>query len=341
MLHELGHARRILTMLIRLLFVLLLVSPSAFAHKLHSHGPGHSHDHSEHSQKLFKIEMAEVEKIGEEKPLTQDEVNALIEHSHEIIEGDHSGNFFKRWVQKFDFKTRFMDGYRWASAKSKDPRFKDTVTDSLLLFGLSHLVEMASGPVMLAVGAAADWPNWLMVTVGGIGATISVPGLDPMCILIFSAYAKSSKFRSAVGTIRAVLMKPFVKEEKPGLALSQVYFSSPEFVGDEPPIKVAIASDGKGTFLQEVTIQKNLLSNLKMDEYQPWLQSLGWNARDLIKKLVKSMVLQKDLSPLLNKPYVEEQVNDNGVLFIKLLEHSISIRKDQHTCNDYLNEEAS
>ena len=322
----------------------------ANAHKLgcgHGHQHGHQCDHE-----------AEV-RLSPEQPLSQEELERVINGSHEVLEGDHSASFLKRWAGAFDFKNKFIDSYRWGSAKAKDPRFKNVVTDSLLLFGLSHLIEMSTGPVMLTIGAGNDWPNWLMVAIGAGGATISVPGLDPMCILIFGAYAKSDKFRAAVGTVRAAIMKPvnkawsflgmsevlkkllssreisqlqgFSKVEANGEAKNTFYFSYPL---EKPIVELEIGSDEEGFFVQAVTIHKNSLVNLNKSELKSWMAPLNWNARNLVAKVIETTVQQKDLYSAFNKLYVKSVKQGSETNRVELNNHSVSIRSE--SCADYL-----
>lgn len=342
--------------LIKFIFVLSLIfsislSPSAYAHKLgfgqSCHGTNCDHDHE-----------AEV-RLGPEVPLSQDEVQKVIHGSHEVLEGDHSASFLKRWVGAFDLKNKFIDSYRWGSAKSKDPRFKDLVIDSLFLFGLSHLLEVASGPIMLGVGSSQDWPEWVMYGIGVGGATISVPGLDPLCILIFGTYAKSENFRKGIGYVRAAIMKPINKTWSAigmGEALTNLkrlknvskleglnriskdengfltyYYLYPL---ENPLIEIAIHSDADGTYLQSVAIHKNSLSELNRGEFKAWLKPLGWNARNLITKVLDLSVQEKDLYEAYSKLYVKSVKQYSDKNFVELSKHSVSVRSE--TCSDAL-----
>ena len=273
-----------------------------------------------------------------------------------MIEGDESAGFFKRWASAFNLKEKFIDAYRWAATKSKNPRFRDTVNDSLLLFGFSHLAEMASGPIMLGVGAAYDWPDWVMGAVAVGGTTISIPGLDPMCILIFGAYAKSANFRSAVGTVRAALMPSIqmaglsgemlledmmslVREAKlqklEGLTrvrsenenLTTYYFS-------HSAIELELQKNQHGTFLHAVTIHKNLLVDFDKAAFKAWLQPLGWNAKNLITKALQITVQQKDLHSAFNKLYVKSVKQNNSVNRIELNDHAVSVAEE--SCDQLL-----
>ena len=315
-----------------LIFLLVFAGDPSFAHKLHSHS-GHEHKH-EPVKPLFQIKIGE---LGETRPLTQEEVNYLVESSHEIIEGDHFGNFFKRWAQAFNLKSKFIDGYRWASAKSVDPRFKDTVTDSLLLFGFSHLLEMLTGPAMLLVGANNEWPHWLMAAVGAAGTAISIPGLDPMCILIFAVYAKSADFRNAVGVVRKAVMKN-VNFVTLGSSLSQTYYTAPVSAQNESPIRLAIYSDKHGPYLQEVVIHKSSLAGLDSAALKTWLKGLGWNARNFVKKILQSVSAGKNLTVVFQKPYIVSVEEQNDFIRIELVAHAVRISKDS-TCNEFLTED--
>jgi len=257
-------------------------------------------------------------------------VREVIDKSHSLIEGEESGKFFEDWKEAVNFKKKVIDAYRWVSA-TKQGAVSGVVFDSVLLFGLSHGLETSSGPILVSAGISNGWPEWITAALGLGGAVISVPGLDPLCIVIFGIYSKSAMFRSVIGKFRTAIvrtadgaatvtgLKAFlnnifirpdykawmsemdnldrIRKFNDGRTLAEYSYPTLE----NPILKVEIEAGQTGrAYLKRVLIDKNKageLHNLRL----PWLKQFGWNARDFVEKFVLRNMLSGQIP---DKAYV-------------------------------------
>lgn len=133
----------------------------------------------------------------------------LIEASHEVVEGPEQKRFLDNWKQNFNFYQKAKDGYRWSSM-NQGTTGRDIILDSVLLFSLSHGIEMSSGPLLVTIGASSGWPQWLLTMTGVAGGIVSVPGLDPLCMIVFATYSKSQTMRTVIRTVRIAIVRSSV-----------------------------------------------------------------------------------------------------------------------------------
>lgn len=131
---------------------------------------------------------------------------SLIHATHEVIEGADQEKFLDGWKQNFNFYQKAKDGYRWWSLSQQTPA-RDLILDGVLLFSLSHSLEVSSGPVLVSIGLSNSWPEWVIGAVGVGGSIVSIPGLDPLCMVIFATYYKSPTTRKIVRQVRVAIVK--------------------------------------------------------------------------------------------------------------------------------------
>jgi hypothetical protein len=276
------------------------------------------------SQPVYQIDVVEVN-------ADSDVVQELIEKSRSVIEGDETGKFLQDWAEAFNAKKKIVDAVRWVSA-SKDVTLHGMALDSAVIFGISHSLETASGPILVTTGIANGWPDWLITSLGIAGGVISVPGLDPLCIVIFIAYGTNEHFRTAVRTVRialvrgikgaatvtglkSLLQKTFTRPDykefflniehldkltvmDDGRSVAEFHFPSKE----EAQLKVVLEAREKGrAYLKQVWVSENFTFVSKVASRR-WLKTLGWNARDFIEKFVLERVMFDSAA---TKPYVD------------------------------------
>lgn len=290
-------------------FLVFVITSPAFAHQ---HHPAVKVDFAR-----SKLEIQEAQ------------IQNLIDQSHDVIEGDESGGFFARWKSAFNFKARFVDGYRLSSSLG-DNRFRDLAIDSLFLFGLSHSTEMLSGPILLGVGAAHHWPNWVMGLISGGGVLTSIPGLDPLCIVVFTFYKKNPGFRGAVGWLRLATVKSvnavgrtsgwndyvartFARPELRGYlenieGLSSAVIDedgSVDFHYEFGMLSLIVHFENGSAYLEEVRVSGER-EQLKARDYKTFTRQFGWNAHDFIKSFLRE--------PKMEKPYLVESSPEHARL---------------------------
>lgn len=288
-------------MLKNFVFLLLVIASPAFAHQHHP---------------SVKIDFS-----GSKLEIQEAQIQSVIDQSHDVIEGEESGGFFARWKGAFNFKTRFVDGYRLSSSMG-DNHFRNLAIDSLFLFGISHSTEMLSGPILLGVGAAHHWPNWVMGLISGGGVLTSIPGLDPLCIVVFTFYKKNPGFRGAVGWLRLATVKSisaagrttglndyvartFARPELRGYLESLDGLSSAvidedgsvDFRYEFGALSLTVHFEDGSAYLEEVRVNGDR-GQLNARDYKAFTRQFGWNAHDFIKSFLRASKMEK--------PYVTE-----------------------------------
>ncbi len=153
--------------------------------------------------------IAEVQFIEVQGASAEEIERKLIEASHEVVEGPEQKRFLDNWKQNFNFYQKAKDGYRWSSM-NEGTTGRDIILDSVLLFSLSHSIEMSSGPLLVTIGASNGWPEWLLTLSGVAGGIVSVPGLDPLCMIVFATYSKSKTMRKVIRTVRIAIVRSSV-----------------------------------------------------------------------------------------------------------------------------------
>lgn len=167
-------------MILRYLSLLVFCIPVlASAHKHHGHH--HHHDH--------EVDLEEISADG----LSAEQYRKLLDEAHHTLEDESATGFSQRWLEKFNFKKILMNAYRWRELHKNRPEVANAAANIVTMLVTSHTVETIGGLTMASagVGNGFDDPiSWLMTTVG---VTITIPGLDPLCIVLVGAYGKWPK----------------------------------------------------------------------------------------------------------------------------------------------------
>jgi hypothetical protein len=151
--------------------------------------------------------VAEVSVAGDFKELSQTEQKAvlkkLVHEAEEASEGAEQKSFFKTYAQKANLPKVMLGMLRWYETKKSD--YPTIAADLSLLLLTSHSMEMLSGPIGAAWSQSQHLPIWVTSAIATVGGIISIPGLDPLCMLLGFTYVKSAKFRNGVGVTRIFL----------------------------------------------------------------------------------------------------------------------------------------
>jgi hypothetical protein len=94
----------------------------------------------------------------------------------------------KAWIQSFNLKKSFVGAYEFYRKNKDNPQMQEHLKNLVFIFPVSHAIEMTAGPLLTSYGVGQGWSPLVLGTVGVVGAIISVPGFDPLCILIYTAY---------------------------------------------------------------------------------------------------------------------------------------------------------
>lgn len=166
-----------------LLFFLIISAPASGHQHHHCHG---DHGHCGHVHHHEPLRADEIPLDG----LTEKQYRQLLDEAHHAIEEHAQGRFIQRWRNNFRFKRNILNAYRWYSSHRGVPYAENAAANLAAMFVTSHALETVGGLALASSGVAAgfDGPaEWLMTTVG---VTVTIPGLDPMCLLLVGAYGK-------------------------------------------------------------------------------------------------------------------------------------------------------
>jgi hypothetical protein len=168
----------------------MLALPAAAGDHHHNHShPNHDHDH--HHAEGFHC-----------SPVEGDTVQALLHEVHEVLNsGEHSHSIreslknllsregLKNWLQSFNVGQTVLSACRFYGAKKiSHPKATSHLQNLAFVLPGTHVAEMISGPALSAMSMAMGWPEGVTGALGVTGVVISIPGIDPLCILVFATY---------------------------------------------------------------------------------------------------------------------------------------------------------
>lgn len=153
----------------------------------------------------------------DKNPPSNNEVkNLLDQFHHEIEHGEHDETKSKvvsvlsQWVDNFNLARISMDTHRWTQMKYyQDSGKSEYIRNFPVLasfYFLSHTLEVFSGPLGVYVASDLGLGSAAKVAIGAVGAIISIPGLDPLCILLF-AVSPLKPMQKMFSGIRMVAVK--------------------------------------------------------------------------------------------------------------------------------------
>lgn len=300
---------------------------------------------------VLDVDVVSIQEPGLAEVSKEALITDAIEKSHEVIEGEETGHFLKDWIEAVRFDKKLIDGYRWASTGS-DTVVGEVVLDSVLLFGLSHSLETASGPIAVGIGISNHWPDWLIWALGIGGGVISVPGLDPLCYLVFGMYAAQPHFRKGINLTRMGIVK-VAKGIGGVLGVSKIlkdHFVRPDYKDwmlgkldhldefrqysdgrieadysyptiDDPQIKIQVEVGGRRPYIKRILVDKDI-TYAHREQARKWLSSFGLNANNFISKVVLKPLSQ---GKEINKPYIESITSDGKWKTYEMLDSALSM----------------
>lgn len=168
----------------RVIFVLaLFLSVPAYAHKL----GGCGHDHKKGTSRFC------AEEVVPEGEVSSQQLLQLMDDAHHAIETEGTASsFLGAWGEKFSFKEVALNAYRWYSAHKQQPEVANASANIVVMLLTSHAMETVGG-VGLASFGMGQHSHLAQVILTTIGVSVTVPGLDPLCIILVGAYSKWPK----------------------------------------------------------------------------------------------------------------------------------------------------
>lgn len=234
----------------------LFISAPCFAHRLgHSHGPGCGHDHQ--SQGRFCVEEVT------EGEVSSRELVELLDDAHHALEGhEEQGSFFKRWREKFRFKPVLLGAYRWYLSRQGRPEIANASANIAAMLLTSHTIETIGGLSLASLGLSQE-SELSQVVLTTIGVSVTVPGLDPLCLILVGAYSKWPQQMNRWLTVPRLFV---VHGAKAALNLAQV----PEGV-----VAAYLALWGKDRFLRALHEEGGPLRLTKLSDEQISIRIFG------------------------------------------------------------------
>lgn len=148
------------------------------------------------------------EEVSPDGELTARELSELVRDAHEVFEHHDQGldtrymtwwdwglDILKRWPEKFDpenIRNLMLNGYRWFSAHRQSPEMANASANVAAMLVTSHALEIGGGLAMASIGVHQE-SHVVQAVLTTMGVAITVPGLDPLCIVLVGSYFKWPK----------------------------------------------------------------------------------------------------------------------------------------------------
>ena len=288
-------------------------------------------------------------------------ISQLLHIFHYAMEGEYKKSFSiketfqslkskEKWIQLFNFSDVIRRAVRAFNIQPDKNLIKNHAKNLALLFPFSHFVEVMASPVFVAVGTANEFSN---VTLG-IGASMlsimSIPGLDPLCILLFAAYPLKPVHKSidsvrsmAERSIRAVITvmnldtlfsKFYTHEDRFQFIRQQVeekYKNGSvmdiEIIPIEKGHRLSLSDklsgekilsltrmwqeEEKRFYIHSVYVSQSAVHPILKKNFLKWL---SWNARSAVREILKLRDHSQKISAYKREFFVDEViVNDKGI----------------------------
>lgn len=139
-----------------------------------------AHDHKQTQKTIVQTILHDFHAAlssGEHKDGIKDSLKKLM-----TIQG------LKEWAHAFNIKRTFRNAYSYYKENRFNPATKEHIANLVFIFPLSHTAEILFGPIASSISFGVGWPVSVTAGLATFGTIISIPGLDPVCILILSTY---------------------------------------------------------------------------------------------------------------------------------------------------------
>lgn len=133
---------------------------------------------------------------NDQDKLKKNENNAvarLLDEAHDSLHSHGGGKTTFRsyvwdWLKTFDLKGFAHGTHRFLNVKLQNPEYRDHALNLAMLLPMSHLTEMTAGPVAVYTANSMELSTGIQVAIGAVGTAITLPGLDPLCLIFLSSY---------------------------------------------------------------------------------------------------------------------------------------------------------
>lgn len=194
--------------------------------------------------------------------------NFINEFHNDIEHGEES--LLQEWFSNFNLMRIALDTHRSVQMKYYQDNGKSEYIRNFpvlaSLYMLSHTVEMVSGPVGVYAASELGMGSAAQMIIGSVGAIITVPGLDPLCILLFAVSPLKPMQKMMTG-IRVVAVKVSggISSRLQLQKYMQKFFQSHDRLGQIAKNSELVLNSGEIPYLK-LTFKKDASKN--------WVESL-------------------------------------------------------------------
>lgn len=290
---------------------------------------------------------------------------------HQAIEGEHLHihsikDFLKafqnkeKWKQLLNFHRTTRRTVRAFNMESNKTHLANHAKNLALLFPLSHFIEVVTAPAFIAIGTAYEFPSVVIGFGSSLLSIIAVPGLDPLCILLLSAYPLKPVHKSVdlirrfsekgVRSIAAVLRlntlfsKAYTYEDRFHLIAKE--FESKSKLNRLFEVKLTALTNGNQLSLLSKIDGRQILSLKRIQDpdtnqfylesiwisqtAEPTLQSilhlLSWNSRSAVRELLKIKDDPQKIQSYEREFFVDQiNIQENG-MEVRYKEKAINLK---------------
>jgi hypothetical protein len=165
------------------------------------------------SAHLSAGEVTPTEKDPQDVKAVLNQFHNDIEHSE--IDGESKTKLYSllsQWIANFNFSKITLDAHRSVQMRYyQDGGQSEYIRNLPVLASLhlvSHFIEASSGPVGVYLASQLGFGSSVQIAIGTIGAIITVPGLDPLCIILL-AVSPFKPVQKTMTAIRLVAVKVY------------------------------------------------------------------------------------------------------------------------------------
>jgi hypothetical protein len=177
--------------------------------------------HDTHRHDFDDVQLVEIPVDG----MSVEQYRKLLDEAHHSIETESTGGgFLKRWRDKFQFKQSILNAYRWYSMHKGVPYVDNAAANIAAMLLTSHSIETVGGLAMAGAGVGAGLDGITDWALTAVGITITVPGLDPLCLVLVGAYNKWPAKMDRLLTVPRLFMVNTSKETLSLAGIPDGYF---------------------------------------------------------------------------------------------------------------------
>lgn len=154
---------------------------------------------------------------------SEDPLHEIHEQMEELPASELTGlrGWLWNWARAFDPRNYVSNIYR-SYHMEENEEHRHGYHDILFLFSMSHPLEMAAGPILTVFGISHGFDTALAAgTLAGY--IISIPGLDPLCILLSGTYLLPASLNLKKAAKLDVLAPDFFKDRELQLNWSPIH----------------------------------------------------------------------------------------------------------------------